>query len=85
MKKIVVDKNLCIACGACMQIADDVFGFASDGLSEVKTEIVNDDDNQVILAAESCPTAAIIITDGCDCEAGCDCGCAEGKECSCHK
>ena len=68
-----------------MQIAKDIFTFASDGLSEVKEEFVNDDNNDVILAAESCPTAAIKLTEVCNCEAGCDCGCTDGQECSCHK
>ena len=64
MKKIEVNKEICIGCGACTAIASDVFEFGDDGLAEVKNDIdissVKDDlENDVIDAAEGCPVSAI--------------------------
>ena len=90
MKKVEVDKNLCIGCGACMEIDKEVFGYGSDGLSEVRMDIVEDTNQTVILASESCPTAAIKLTEvsdahvcecGCDCEHDCDCN--HDGDCDC--
>ncbi len=89
MKKVIVNKDLCIACGACMSQAKDVFGYGSDGLSEVKKEFISDDDKNAILAMEGCPTGAISIEDTdekseenkeheCTCE---DCSC---EHCECE-
>ena len=62
MKKIELDKDLCIGCGACMEIDKDVFGYGSDGLSELKKEIVDENNSSVLLAVESCPTGAIKLS-----------------------
>ena len=90
MKKVEVDKNLCIGCGACMEIDKEVFGYGSDGLSFIKKEIVEDSNQTVILASESCPTAAIklsSVTDSncceCECDHGCDCNCECNHDCDC--
>ena len=58
--KVIVDKDLCIGCGACQAICSDVFEIDDDGLSTVIEEVVeekNHDDVQE--AIESCPTEAI--------------------------
>lgn len=60
--KAKVNKELCIGCGACTQIAEDVFEFGEDGLAEVKKdihEIEEKDQEAVIDARESCPVNAI--------------------------
>ena len=37
--KAKVNKDICIACGACTQIAENIFDFGKDGLAEVKEEV----------------------------------------------
>lgn len=58
MKKVVVDKDKCIGCGACVGIASDTFDFDDDGLSKVIDSNVTDEAKD---ACESCPTDAISI------------------------
>lgn len=66
--KARVKKDTCIGCGACTVIADNVFQIGDDGLAEVidacddKAININDDAKEnVIDAAESCPTGAIEV------------------------
>ena len=77
MKKLEVNKEACIGCGACVAIDAEHFNFGDDGLSEV---ISNDniESENAQNAISSCPTNAISYVD-CDC----NCGCHEGKECTC--
>ena len=72
--KTFVKKDVCIGCGACTVIADQIFEIGEDGLAEVKEEIREMDNNKSIEqavkieeeeidnvkdAAESCPVSAI--------------------------
>jgi len=62
--KAVVKKDVCIGCGACTVIADQVFVIGEDGLAEVKEELRDKDieENEIDNtkdAAESCPVSAI--------------------------
>ena len=60
--KVKVDKDSCIGCGACAAICPEVFDLDDDGLSEVKTEEVkNNNIDDVKDAFDSCPTGAIEI------------------------
>lgn len=69
--KTKVNKDVCIGCGACTQIAEEVFDFGDDGLAEVKAEIekdengfatVNDENKDSVFdASEGCPVGAIIV------------------------
>lgn len=65
MKKIVVDDELCIRCGACVSICDKVFQFSEEGYAETKEEenIIENMDEEVkedaLDALEGCPTGAI--------------------------
>lgn len=69
--KTRVNKDVCIGCGACTQIAEEVFDFGDDGLAEVKADIKKDenefatvtDENKdsVLDASEGCPVGAIIV------------------------
>ena len=64
--KAKVNKEICIGCGACTQIAEDVFEIGSDGLAEVKKEIteIKQEDEECVLDAEgSCPVGAITVQD----------------------
>lgn len=97
MKKINVNEDACIGCGACVAIAPDYFAFNDEGLSH---PINNDEveNEEVLNAIDACPTSAISLTDGndcdcncdcenesCDCNCGCDdCHCTEEHNCGCH-
>lgn len=65
MKKVIVDKDKCISCGACVGLVDSVFEFGDDDLAQVKEDVnfENMDESlaeEVKDAVESCPTSAII-------------------------
>ena len=58
--KVIVDKDLCIGCGACQAICPDVFEINDDGLSEaIESEVADKNKEEVVEAIESCPTEAI--------------------------
>lgn len=60
--KIVVDRDLCIGAASCVALAMKTF--ALDGENKaVVLEGEGDPPDLIKLAAESCPTKAIIITD----------------------
>ncbi len=68
--KARVKKDTCIGCGACTTIADQIFQIGDDGLAEVMNptekdekiqEIPKEDQENVMDAAESCPTGAIEV------------------------
>lgn len=64
MKKVSVDKNKCIGCGACVGLVDQVFEFGDDDLAQVKPDVDfenldNDLVNEIKDAMEGCPTEAI--------------------------
>ncbi len=60
--KIVVDRNLCIGAASCIAVAPGVFELDSEN----KAVVYNDkgtDDETILLAAQSCPTRAILVFD----------------------
>lgn len=60
--KVKVNREACIGCGACAAICEDVFEIDDEGLSVAKTEEVKKElEQEVRDAADSCPTAAIIV------------------------
>lgn len=62
MKKVVVNKELCIGCGACQEIAKGIFEIDDDGLAKVVCEKIEEEkEEDVIDAAEGCPTSAIAV------------------------
>lgn len=68
--KAQVDKDACIACGACGATAPDVFDFDDDGLAfnvldknQNTASIPEDLEDDVRDAADGCPTDAIKIED----------------------
>ena len=64
MKNVKVNQDLCIGCGACQAIADDVFEIDDTGLAKAKQNSVEAElEEDVIDAAEGCPTSAIVVTD----------------------
>ena len=62
--KVTVDFDVCASTGSCMQICPEVFELRSDGylyiLQEEPPESLRD---QVVQAADMCPTAAITVED----------------------
>lgn len=64
MKKVAVNKDLCIGCGACQAIVKDVFEIDDDGLAKVTSNPIKKEfEEDVIDAAEGCPTDAIVVED----------------------
>ena len=70
--KAKVNKDVCIGCGACTAIAQNIFEIGDDGLAETinpenvdeKTKDIPDTDkNDVLDAAEGCPVGAIEISE----------------------
>ena len=59
--KFKVDKDLCIGCGACASICEEVFEITDDGYATAKDEEVTNDEikENAISVLESCPTSAI--------------------------
>lgn len=86
MKKIIVNDNACIGCGACISIDPEHFEFNDEGLSYA-TNNDNLESSNLASAISSCPTSAIHIeeNDNCNCEE-CDCpkeNC-DCENCNCH-
>jgi ferredoxin len=76
--KIVVDRDLCIAAASCISAAGEVFELDGENKAVIKLksgeknsgpamradlEAADISDEQLIAAAESCPTAAIFLYD----------------------
>ncbi len=78
MKKIVVAKDLCIGCGACVAIDSEHFDFDDEGKSHVISN-ENIESQMVVDAIESCPTSAISITEMDSVTED-----LENDDCSCH-
>ena len=80
MKKLNVNKEACIGCGACIAIDPEHFDFGDDNYSEVISD-ENIDSDSAHNAISSCPTNAISYVD-CEKEND-DCGCSECEEKGC--
>lgn len=57
--KVYVDQDLCISCGLCISICDDVFSWNDDKAQAIVQEIPEEFTDEVEEAVESCPTEAI--------------------------
>lgn len=60
--KIFVDRDLCIGAASCIAVAPDVFELDNENKAVVKNP-TGADDETLLLAAQSCPTKAIILYD----------------------
>ncbi len=63
MKKVEVDKDLCIGCGACFINYSDLFEQDDeDGLAvAIKNEVDGQDEENASKASEDCPVGAISV------------------------
>ena len=58
--KIVIDRDLCIAAASCIAVSGETFEFDSEN----KVVVINADtadDETLLMAAQSCPTKAILL------------------------
>lgn len=60
-KKIEIDDELCIGCGACTSVAPDYFDLGDDGKAHVKKQYDEKDDDIIVEAKDGCPAGAIEI------------------------
>lgn len=60
--KAIVDKNICLGCGACTYTAEKVFQIGEDGLAEaIDEEVKKENEEEAIEAKEGCPVDAITL------------------------
>ncbi|MDN5361345.1 ferredoxin [Moorella sp. Hama-1] len=58
--KVTVDKDLCIACGTCIDLCPGVFDWDDEGLSHtIVDEVPDDAEDCARESIDSCPTEAI--------------------------
>lgn len=60
--KVEVIREKCISAGSCVAIAPKVFDLDESEIAVVLSQDGEDDDTK-LLAAQSCPTMAVIVTD----------------------
>jgi len=60
--KVEVIREKCISAASCVAIAPKVFDLDEEDIARVISQDGEDDDTK-LLAAQSCPTMAIIVTD----------------------
>jgi ferredoxin len=63
IKKITVDRDLCIAAVSCIAVAGEVWELDDENKIVVKDANAVDDET-LIASAEACPTKAIFLYDG---------------------
>ena len=58
--KVKVNQDACIGCGACANVAEELFEINDKGVSTAKVETVSEDKvEKAKEAIETCPTGAI--------------------------
>lgn len=60
--KIFIDRDLCIGAASCIAVAPEVFELDKENKAVVKNKDGADDET-ILLAAQSCPTKAIMVYD----------------------
>ncbi|MDO8515047.1 MAG: ferredoxin [bacterium] len=60
--KVKVDRDLCIGAGSCVAIADKTYSLDGENKAILHADSVNTPE-EILMAAQSCPTKAIIIID----------------------
>ena len=57
--EVTIDREECVGCGACAEIAPDVFRIDADDKAEVYGEVTDDNKDNVQDAIDTCPVSAI--------------------------
>lgn len=57
--KFFVDPDLCIGCGVCAGMEEEVFRMKDDGQAEAYQEATKDNEENATAAMHSCPVDAI--------------------------
>ncbi len=60
--KVEVIRDKCISAASCIAIATNTYELDEEGIAVILSQD-GDDDETKLLGAQSCPTAAIIVTD----------------------
>jgi ferredoxin len=63
VKSIFVNKSRCIGAATCLAIAPSAFELNKEGVSEVLPTYLQNSDDDLIKAAKSCPSHAIVLLD----------------------
>lgn len=59
--KVTITEENCIGCGQCEATCSDVFKIEDDGIAHVVGEVKENVKEDVIDAADGCPTSAINV------------------------
>ena len=62
--KISIDRKACIGAATCIIVAPDAFELDLENKAIVRFKAMSLDDDTIFLAAQSCPTSAIILYNG---------------------
>lgn len=63
IKKVVIDREACISAATCVVLAPKAFDLDDEGIAVVLPGATEEDINTLLVAAQSCPTAAIMLYD----------------------
>ncbi len=61
--KIEVIRDACISAATCVVVSPDAFDLDDEGIAIIKKDALKVGDDELLMAAQSCPTAAIILYD----------------------
>lgn len=64
ISKVTVDRKLCISAGTCIVVSPDGFEFDDENIAVAKPGASDLSDDELLMAAQSCPTQAILLYDG---------------------
>lgn len=61
MAKVIIDEDICVGCGSCIQQCPEAFEYSDEGLSQTKSQ----ECSYCLLEdiADNCPVNAITIED----------------------
>jgi len=63
IQRIKIDRELCIGAGTCSVLAPNTFELDDELKAVLKKSDKKDSDQDILAAAKSCPTQAIILED----------------------
>ena len=61
--KVVVDRKACIGAGTCVIVSPNGFELDEENIAVVKSAAHNLSDDEILMAAQSCPTSAVLLFD----------------------